>query len=58
MSRGGRPLGNAHWFRVGLERAEYDAAALGSGISEHREPIFSDAWPNPLCTSWVQTGTE
>lgn len=45
MTRGGRPLGNAHLFRVGLERAEYDAAAPRSGFAEHREPIISDAWP-------------
>lgn len=47
-SEGGRPLGNAHLFRVGLERSEYNAVVPGSGISEHHESKALGAWPNPL----------
>lgn len=47
-SEGGRPLGNAHLFRVGLERSEYSAVVLGSGISEHHESKALGAWLNPL----------
>ena len=47
-SEGGRPLGNAHLFRVVLERSEYHAVVPGSGISEHHESKALGAWPNPL----------
>lgn len=47
-SEGGRPLGNAHLFRAGLERSEYNAVVPGSGISEHHESKALGAWPNPL----------
>ena len=47
-SEGGRPLGNAHLFRVGLERSEYSAVVPGSGIAEHHESKALGAWLNPL----------
>lgn len=47
-SEGGRPLGNAHLFRVGLERSEYSAVVPGSSISEHHESKALGAWLNPL----------
>lgn len=39
---------DAHLFRVGLERSEYNAVVPGSGISRHLRSKALGAWPNPL----------